>query len=149
MILFKKVKFLTAKQYLRQAYRIDELIKSNKKELNELHELSISLPATDYSKERVQSSASNDARFTSIVEKIDELERVIKEDNERLLSLKLEIRNVINEVTDFEERLLLKLRYLNFLTWEQVCDEMHVSKRTVDRIHGRALQNVKIPNIES
>lgn len=137
---------MKAKEYLRQAYRINELIQSNQQELDELRDLSVNLSATDYSKDKVQTSSSDDASYTKIVEKIIELENAIKDDIEKMLSLKLEIRNVVNDVSDNEERLLLKLRYLNFLTWDSVCDEMNVSARTAHRIHAAALSHVKIPN---
>ncbi len=136
---------MNAKQYLRQAYRLDELIHNNEQELEELRELSTNLSATDYSKDKVQTSASNEASYTRIVEKIIELEKVIRADIEKLLSLKLEIRNVINEVQDNEQKLLLKCRYLNFMTWDCICEEMNISSRTAHRIHGFALSNVKVP----
>ena len=137
---------MNAKQYLKQAYRLNELIQSNQQELDELHELSTSLPGLDYSKDRVQTSGSSDAGYTKIVEKIAELEKAIKSDIEKLLSLKLEIRTVINEVYDNEEKLLLKHRYLNFMSWDEICDEMNVSMRTAHRIHALALENVKVPD---
>ena len=132
---------MNIKQFLKQAYRLNELIQCNKQELDELHQLSTSLPGTDYSKDRVQTSASGDAGYTKIVEKIIELEDAIKSDVEKMLSLKLEIRNVINAVPDNEERLLLHLRYLNFMVWEDICDDMNVSMRTAHRIHSLALQS--------
>lgn len=136
---------MNAKQYLKQAYRLNELIKNNQQELDELQELSTNLPGTDYSKDRIQSSPSGDATYVRIVEKIVELEKIIQKDIEELLSLKLEIRNVINEIDDNEHKLLLMCRYLNFMTWDDICEKMNVSSRTVHRIHGNALLNVKVP----
>ena len=136
---------MQAKQYLKQAYRLNELIRCNQQELEELKDLATNLPATDYSKDRVQSSPSGDASYTKIVEKIVELEKAIKSDIEMLLSLKLEIRTVINEVVDNEEKLLLKHRYLNFTSWEDICDDMNMSMRTVHRLHSSALMSVKVP----
>ncbi len=136
---------MQAKQYLKQAYRLNELIQCNQQELADLRLLSESIPGIDYSKDRVQTSPSNDAGFTNIVAKIIELEDAINADIEKMLSLKLEIRTVINAVQDNEEKLLLKLRYLNFMSWEDICDEINVSMRTAHRIHSAALANVKVP----
>lgn len=136
---------MQAKQYLKQAYRLNELIQCNKQELDDLHLLSSSIPGIDYSKDKVQTNSSGDASYTNIVAKIIDLENAIKADIEKLLSLKLEIRTVINAVQDNEERLLLKCRYLNFMSWEDVCDEMNVSMRTAHRIHAVAIANVKVP----
>lgn len=136
---------MQAKRYLKQAYRLNELIESNKQEIADLRALSCSLPGTDYSQDRVQSSSSNDAGFTRIIHKILELENAINDDTEKMLSLKLEIRTVINAVQDNDEKLLLKYRYLNFMSWEDICFKMNVSMRTAHRIHSSALANVKIP----
>lgn len=136
---------MQAKDYLRQAYRLNELIQCNKQELANLRYLSDDIPGVDYSKDRVQTSSPHEARFTKIVAKIIDLENAIQADIELLLSLKLEIRTVINAVKDNEERLLLKHRYLNFLSWDDICEQMNVSMRTAHRIHTSALSHVKVP----
>lgn len=136
---------MDAKQYLNQAYRLNELIQSNEKEIADLNELKVSLLGIDYSKDKVQVSPQNNAGFTKIVEKIADLERVIREDTERMLSLKLQIRTVINNVPDNEQKLALKLRYLNFLSWDDVAEKMNVSQRTAIRIHDTGLTNVIVP----
>ena len=137
---------MQAKKYLKQAYRLNELIQCNKQELDDLRVLSSSLPGIDYSKDRVQTSSSGEAGYTKIVDKIINLENAINADIEKILSLKLEIRTVINEVQDNEERLLLKHRYLNFMSWDDICEEMNISMRTAHRIHTAALANVKVPD---
>lgn len=138
---------MTAKQYLKQAYRLNELIQSNKQELDDLRELASSVPGIDYAKDKVQTSPSGDAGFTNIVAKIIELENAINADTERMLSLKLEIRETINAVQDNDEKLLLKYRYLNFMSWDDVCSYMQVSMRTAHRIHAAALQNIKVDTL--
>ncbi|AZK44786.1 DUF1492 domain-containing protein [Paenibacillus lentus] len=136
-----------AKQYLKRAYRLNELINSNVQELQDLKQLSLSISAIDYSKERVQEgNSSNDAKFVNLISKIIELEKVINEDVDRFVNLKIQIRDTISAVENPDEQVLLRYRYINFMTWEQICDKMNVSLRTVHRIHSTALKNVKIPN---
>ena len=136
---------MQAKQYLKQAYRLNELIQCNQQELEDLRLLASSVPGIDYSKDRVQTSPSGDAGFTNIVYKIIELENAINADIEKMISLKFEIRTVISNVLDNEERLILHKRYLKFETWEEICDSLSLSLRTVQRIHASALNNVVIP----
>lgn len=138
---------MNAKQYLKQAYRLNELIESNQEELSALRESASSIPGIDYSKDKIQSSkSSGDAGFVNIVAKIIEIEDSINADISKLFALKLQIRTVINAVENPDERLLLHDRYINFYTWEQVCEKMNVSLRTAHRIHSTALSNVKIPS---
>lgn len=49
---------------------------------------------------------------------------------------------------DPEERAVLRLKYINdrtesgkYITWYDIAERLHVSKRTAQYIHGRALQN--------
>ena len=138
---------MQTKQYLRQAYRLNELIEGNKKELAELKAMATSIPSVDYSKDVVQTSKEANASFTKIINKALELERMIHEDTEKMLCLKIEIRRTIDTVEDNEEKLLLRLRYLNFMHWDEVCEAMSISPRTAHRIHGVALKHVKIFNV--
>lgn len=135
---------VNAQQYLRQAYRLDELIKSNQEELKNLREQAVTIGAIDYAKEKVQSSPNADAPFSKTVMKIIELEESIQADIDKLFNLKLEIRTAINDMDDADEKLLLRHRYLNFLQWDEICDEMHLSMRSVFRIHMSALKNIKV-----
>lgn len=132
------------KEYLGQAYRLNELIQSNKAELDDLNALKTSLRGIDYSSEKVKSSSSSDASYTKIVHAIADLEHAIKEDTARMLRLKLEIRETISSVQDNEAKLVLKLRYLNFLSWDEVAESISVSQRTAIRIHDNALERMVI-----
>lgn len=131
------------KRYLKQAYRLNELIQCDRQELQELRLLSTNLQGIDYAKDKVQVSPSNDASYTKIVAKIVELENTINDEIERLLALKIEIRKVIDDIEDNEEKLVLKCRYLNFMSWEKIYLLMNVSPRTIHRIHDKALISVK------
>ncbi len=136
---------LTAQEFLRQAYRLDELIKSNQEELNKLREQVVTISAINYAKEKIQSSPQSEALFSRTIMKIIDLEESIQADIDKLFNLKLEIRTAINNVENTDERLLLRCRYLNFLKWDEICEEMHLSMRTVFRIHMSALQNIVVP----
>lgn len=136
---------MEAKEYLKQAYRLHDLIESNEAELKELQLLSVNIPGTDYTKDRVKSTPSTDASYTNIVIKIVDLEKVIKADIEKLLSLKREIWEVIDAVQDNEHKLILRYRYLNFLRWDEISSKMGFSYRTVFRIHEDALKHIKVP----
>lgn len=136
---------VTAKQFLKQAYRLDELILSNQEELMKLKEMSTSIGSFDYSKDRVQTSPSGDAPYTNQIIKIIELENEIQSEIDKMTELKKAIRNAINQVENPDEKLLLRNRYLNFKTWNEIGSEMHYSLRTIHRIHQSALDNFVVP----
>lgn len=140
---------MTAKQYLRQAYRLNDLINSDLAELEQLKVLSTSVSSPNLSGMPSSGTRKQDAPFVNAVMKIIELEKVIDAEIDRFVDLKKEIRDVINKVPDNNQKLVLKLRYIQFLKWESVAAEMDLSLKQVHRIHNEALKNVKLPYTET
>ena len=137
--------FLQAKQYLKQAYRLNELINSDIEELAELRIFSKSISSPNFSGMPMSETTNFEPTFARAINKIIDLENHINEEIIRFVDLKKEIRSVINAVIDGDEKLLLKYRYINFCTWDDICEKMNVSMRTAHRIHAMALANVKVP----
>ena len=135
---------MTAKEYLRQAYRLDQKINSDLEEVAALREMASSVSSPQLS-ERVQTSRKGDAPFTRCLDKILELEDKINKEIDLLVELKKEIRTVITTVEDTDERMVLKYRYVHNYTWEQIGNELHADARTVRRWHGKALLHVMLP----
>ena len=95
---------MTAKEYLRQAYRLDQKISSDLEEVASLREMSASVSSPQPT-ERVQTSKNTDAPFVRALEKIIDLEEHINKEVELLMELKKEIRVVITTVEDTDERI--------------------------------------------
>ena len=136
---------MTAKEYLRQAYRLDQKISSDLEEVASLREMAISVSSPQLA-ERVQTSGNTDASFVRALEKIMNLEAQINKEIDLLMELKKEIRTVITTVEDTDERMVLKYRYVHNYTWEQIGNVLHADARTVRRWHGKALQHVILPD---
>lgn len=135
---------MTNKEYLRQAYRLDQRINSDIEEVSRLREMAcgISSPALG---DRVQTSHSGEAPFVRSVEKILTLEERINKEIDLLVDLKEQIRGVISAVPDVDERMVLRYRYIQGLTWEQIGLEMNADERTIRRWHGNALLHITLP----
>ena len=136
---------MTAKEYLRQAYRLNELIDSRISELERLRDYSTRLTSCSFEGERVSKSRSTEAPFARIIEKIVDLEKVINRDIDRYVDLKTEMNAAIDRVSNVDERLLLRYRYLNNYSWDDIAQLLNVSGRTVHRIHSNALYNFSVP----
>ena len=135
---------MTAKEYLRQAYCLDQKICSDLEEVASLREMASSVSSPQLT-ERIQTSKNYDAPFVRSLEKIMELEDKINKEIDLLMELKKEIRSVITSVEDTDERMVLKYRYVHNYTWEQIGTELHADARTVRRWHGKALLHVVLP----
>lgn len=135
---------MTAKEYLRQAYRLDQKINSDIAEAARLREIASGVSAPSLG-ERVQMSQSNEAPFVRRLEKVMLLEESINKEIDLYVDLKKQIRTVIDTVEDTDERLVLKFRYIHNYTWEQIGTELRADSRTVRRWHGNALTHVVMP----
>ena len=136
---------MTAKEYLRQAYRLNELIDSRITELERLRDYSTRLTSCGFEEERISKSRSTEASFARIITKIVDLEKIINRDIDRYVDLKTEMNMAIDRVSNVDERLLLRYRYLNNYSWDDIAQLLNVSGRTVHRIHSSALYNFSVP----
>lgn len=135
---------MTPKEYLKQAYRLDNRINSDIEELGRLREMSTSI-SSPMMGEKVQTNRNTDAPFVKCLERIYSLEEKINEEIDLFVDLKKEIRGVIDTVANTDERMVLRYRYIHNYTWEQIADELCVDSRTVRRWHGQALTHVTLP----
>ena len=81
--------------------------------------------------------------------KMIDLENEINADIDRLVDLKREMATLIERVVDPSHRLLLEMRYLGGNTWEDIAQKMGYDLRWVYRLHGKALQEFEVVNLES
>jgi len=133
---------MNAKDYLSQAYRIDQRINSKIEQVRSLRVLAVKASST-LTKTPVQKTR-NVHRMEDTVAKLVDLESEINADLNRLVNLKCEIVTIIKCVSVSEHQTLLELRYLSFWTWEEIAVALHFDLRHVYRVHGRALSEVEI-----
>lgn len=136
-------KKMTARQYLSQAYRLDQRINSKLTQLSLLRGNAVNITAK-LNEVTVQTSHDN-TKMENTILKIVEQEREIDDEIDRLVDLKAEVRKVIGNVENIDCRLLLELRYLCFRSWEEIAVEMDYSMDNVFRIHRKALDMVAVP----
>ena len=135
---------MTTKQYLNQAYRLEQRIRLHKERLEELRYLLGSVGSPGFG-EHYNPNRNTEAPFMNSLYKIMELEEKVSAELELFLQLQVEIQGVIDELSDMDERLVLTYRYLKNMSWSQIGDQLYVDERTVRRWHNRALSHVKIP----
>lgn len=88
---------------------------------------------------------STEAGFVRSILKITELEDKIGAELDKMALLKEQIRNTIDTVTNRDERMVLRYRYIHNMTWYQIADEMTADESTVRRWHSMALQHIRLP----
>lgn len=78
------------------------------------------------------------------MDKLIALDREIDCKVDALITLRREIEGSIANLGNATQRRLLRLRYLECMSWNRVAVEMGVELRWVYRIHGRALTELTI-----
>jgi len=130
---------MTAKQYLRQAYRLQVKIDIDKELVEHLRARTESPPTINYGSDKVQISGVND-RLGETIAKIVDLESLILDEVNRLIDLKREIWDRINAMPDDDLRLVLQMRYINLKKWEQIAIDMGCTYQWAHTLHRRAIK---------
>lgn len=129
------------KQYLRR-YRdiddeLDQLIEERADWMDRATKITVSASG-------MPGGGSERGSMESAVLKIAEIQREIDAKIGQANAARKEIRGCINDVRDPRLRRLLRLHYINGLTFEEVADRMHYSLRWVFKLHGMALSEVRV-----
>ena len=133
---------MKAKEYLSQAYRLDQRIDAKIEQVMSLRNLAAK--ATSTLSDIAPSGTRNVHRMEDIIMRIIDLENEINADIDSLVALKREIVSTIKSVPNLEYQILLELRYLCFKPWEQIAVEMGYGIDNVFRLHQKALKDLEV-----
>ena len=134
---------MTAKEYLSQAYRLDQRIDSKIAQVASLNDLATKCTATLTGMPRNPNRGGS--TMADAVCKIVDLQEEINRDIDRLVDLKHEIVVVIKAVENPEYQVMLEKRYLSFQTWEQIAVDMNYSIQHIYRLREKAYAAVQVP----
>ena len=83
-------------------------------------------------------------KYTNGVAKIIELDHEIDDKIDKLVDMRRKIEGYIDGISDSLLRRVLKLRYIDGMSWERIAIEMGYERRQVFRLHGDALKSLYI-----
>ena len=132
---------MLAKDFLNQAFLIDQRIRSKSEQIRTLNEIATSCSATLTGMPRNPNRGGS--RMADAVCKMIDLENEIARDMDRLIEVKREIVTVINAVDDVVLRTLLEKRYLCGAPWEEISVDLCFNRRWTFRLHDKALEAVQ------
>lgn len=129
------------KEYLRkylEAKRMQEVLE---REIDELR-LDRMIPGSPAQDGMPHGSGGGD--LSGYVARLDELDRKLRAQMYKKIQLRAEITEKIDAMSDETESLLLRLRYIHGLKWEEVAAKMDYSWKQIHRLHSKALNNFKM-----
>lgn len=127
-------------EFLNRPFILNNKINDKKIKLGFYRELSCS-PSSPGFEEHFPSNPNTKAPFVRYLEKIDDLEQEIAEDYKMLDEIKNEVDNAIDVVEDPMEQMILRYRYLEFLSMPDISVRMHYSLHWTKKLHRRALDS--------
>ena len=129
---------MTAKEYLSQARYLDARINTKIKQLEALNTLATS--ATSVLTGMPHSPNKATSKMADIVDKIVDLQAEINRDIDALVDLKGEMRSKLEMVPAEDYKAILEMRYLCFMSWEQIASNLGLSVPYTYKLHDRALK---------
>lgn len=132
---------MKAKEYLSQAYRLDQRIDAKIEQVMALRNLATK--ATSTLSDVAPSGTRNVHRMEDIIVKLIDLENEINADIDNLVALKHEIMAAIRSIHDPDYCTVLELRYLCFKPWDQIAVEMGYGIDNVYKLHRMALKTLE------
>ena len=133
---------MMAKEYLYQAYRLDQQINSKLEQVARLKHMAMQATGR-FQAERISGTPQHSPMEEAVIKLVD-LEYEINDDIDRLVDLKREMTGLIAKISNPSHRVLLELRYFGGNTWEDISSKMSYDLSWVFRLHGRALQEVEL-----
>lgn len=127
---------MTAKEYLRRAYKLNEEIDQLETAKHEMFSRITSI-TPDYNGDTV-SGTKDPHKYDAYAQFAAEIDNRVDE----LISIKSDILNTINKVEDAKLRTLLIARYINFMTFEGIAVMMNYDWRHIMRLHSDGLKAV-------
>ncbi len=130
---------MTAKEYLSQYKKLEELLQATEADLEELKE------AYDHIQVQMDgmprgTEISNPTEALAL--KITMMTYQVMEERTALLAKKRDIRAVISQIKEWKQIRVINLKYIEGKSWNEIAKEMHYTRRTITRLHGYALLQV-------
>lgn len=139
-------KISAVKAYLQKIRLYDTHINNKIAEMSRLKGMVTNITPT--LKDDVVSGSGSKDKLGDTVAKIVDLQDEINKAIDAFVDKKNEVCAIIDSLQNPDHVALLHKRYVEYLTWEQIACDMHISYRHATRMHGRALQAIERVMIE-
>lgn len=129
------------KDCLIQTNQLEQLLSSQLREIRYLRELTLQMSAA-FGSEHVKGGSGIQDRMAEQVAQIADLEREIKEETAELVAKKRTMREIIYSIHDPRRRMLMRMRYLENMRWEDIAEHMNITPRSAHMLHQRTLEDL-------
>ena len=133
---------MTAREYLEQVKLARKEVRYWESVVLNLEQDATGLCGINYEDRRVIGSGSFGNRYDDIAQQLDRAQKKLEDARQWFAAVVGWVSRVIEAVPDADQKLLLQLRDVSCLQWQEVCCEMGYSERSVYYLHKRAIQSI-------
>lgn len=134
---------MNVKDELNKIRVMSRLIDSNQRQIKELEHLKLNINSPTITGMPKQKGFIESDKLESIIIKIEKLEEDIRDNVTELVDLRKYWLVEVDKL-DYEDQLLIKLRYFEDMSWPEVASIMNYDIRQLHRHHGRILQKMSL-----
>lgn len=132
---------MDAKEYLSRAFVLNRKIKAKERHLDEIKS-QVPYSGPLYGDVKVDTNMRQSAVEYSAI-RIVSLSDEIEEDKKRLELIMKATGSTIKKLNDTDMEIILEMRYLMFLSWDEIISSLSYSERYIFLLHSRALKRIK------
>ena len=132
------------KEFLGRYHNLLEKIESKKNYIAFCAERARSVSSPCFSEPRVDHTPSYEAPFVRWIYKGIEAEEELEKLEKEAGFVRMEIEKAINTIQDEELQMVLTYRYIDWLTWDEICGRIYCSISSVKRKHEKAIELINI-----
>jgi DNA-directed RNA polymerase specialized sigma subunit len=131
------------KDDLREYCELIRFIDQRLRELKAMNERQLNVTSLLHPTSYIGSSNKNDARI-DYIEALDEMGDDIKYDIIEARKRKKGLETLINRLPELRLRNIIRYKYFDGLSWPDVADNMGISLQHTFKLHGTALQALRV-----
>ena len=131
---------MKARERLKELYRLDLKIERERKQIEDLKQrmYTVSAPALDA--DRVKTSGSGDDKLLKLIASVERTTRRITKDLQTHMRLYNQIVREIDRVQDERAKTILTSRYVLYMQWDAIANDLGYEMSYVYRLHQDAVR---------
>lgn len=132
---------MKVREYLENAVKIDQKIRDKWEQIQNLESMVTNMSAS--LSDMPGSGNRNIHRFEDMIIKLTEQRDKLTKDMGELVNIKINVNNMINQVSNWEQHEVLVERYLNSLSWEEISVKLSYNIRHVFRLRDLGIKQIE------
>ena len=127
------------KHQLKQIRLIDLEVKTKMEELDRLNNSFLKSPSLKEINVQESKVSLKDDAYVKIINLSDFIDETV----DKLVDLKYQLIQAIEQLDDSRERTIIGMKYISSKSWEEIAEEVQISKTTLFILHDEAIKKIE------